>query len=259
MKLETLRNLYVSQLQDIYNTEKQIVASLPKLARSASNSKLKSGFEKHLSETKNQVKRLEQIFQSLGVQPREETSKPMIGLAAEGQEIIDAKGDADVLDAALISAAQKIEHYEIASYGTILAYAKLLGDKESAKLLKASLEEERATDKRLTLLAESLVNRKAVRASGFSESDYTGRGSGGGLSLTTILLGAAAGAAAGILLAPSTGQESRRKLVEGATALWDQWGGKASKLAEAASSTVKQTVDEVAQDAANQAGERAGL
>ncbi|MBC7921689.1 MAG: ferritin-like domain-containing protein [Ferruginibacter sp.] len=235
MKLETLRNLYISQLQDIYSTEKQIEASLPKLARAASNPKLKAGFDKHLAETKNQAKRLEQIFRSLGISSGNDTSPPMIGLAAEGQEVIRSSGDDHVQDAALIAAAQKIEHYEIASYGTLLAYAKLLGDVDSAKLLKASLEEEKATDKRLTILAEGLVNRQAVRASG-----YGGGGFGeedGGLSFLGILLGAAAGVAAGMLLAPTTGEDARKKLLEGALALWDQYGGKAGELADVARTT----------------------
>jgi len=241
MKLETLRNLYISQLQEIYSTEKQIVASLPKMVSAATNPKLKAGLEKHLAQTKNQVKRLEQVFQSLGIDPAGETSKPMLGLAAEGKEILSSGGDADVLDAAIIAANQKIEHYEIASYGTILAYAKLLGDQQTIKLLKVSLEEERYTDKQLTVLAESMVNPKAVRASGFSDSGYS-YNNGSGLSFSAILIGAAAGVAAGMLLAPSTGTDTRKKIIDGAIALWDQVGGQASNLSDVARNKVKQIV-----------------
>ena len=243
MKLETLRNLYISQLQEMYSTEKQIVASLPKMTSAASNPKLKAGLEKHLVQTKTQVKRLEQVLGSLGVSPENETSKPMLGLAAEGKEILASGGDPDVLDAAIIAANQKIEHYEIASYGTILAYAKLLGDQQAIKLLKLSLEEERATDKQLTVLAESMVNPKAVRASGFSDSNYSY--DNGGLSFSAILLGAAAGVAAGMLLAPSTGQDTRKKIIDAATSLWDQFGGQAGNLADVARNKVKQVVGDV--------------
>lgn len=252
MKLETLRNLYISQLQDIYSTEKQILASLPKMAKATSNPQLRKGFEKHFDQTKKQVKRLEEIFRSIGVDPRGDTSKPIIGLAAEGEEVLNSKGDADVLDAALIAAAQKIEHYEIASYGTLIAYAKLLGDKPSIKLLKASLDEEKLTDRKLTAIAEGLINRKAVRASGYDEVEEKS----GGISLATILLGAAAGVAAGLLLAPSTGQDTRQKLVDGANALWDQWGGRAGNLADAARTKVNDVTDRAKETIKQNAGER---
>jgi ferritin-like metal-binding protein YciE/gas vesicle protein len=251
MQLETLRNLYISQLQEMYSTEKQIADSLPKMASAASNTKLKAGLEKHLVQTKTQIKRLEQVLSSLGVNPENETSKPMIGLAAEGKEIMASGGDPHVMDAAIIAANQKIEHYEIASYGTILAYAKLLGDHQSIKLLKLSLEEERMTDKQLTLLAEGLVNPKAVRASGFSDSKYSY--DNGGLSFSAILLGAAAGVAAGILLAPSTGQDTRKKIIDTATSLWDQFGGQAGNLADLARNKVKQVVGDTS-DTSTSAG-----
>jgi ferritin-like metal-binding protein YciE len=199
-------------------------------------------WQKHLAETEMQLKRLDEIFRVLGEDPKGDTSEPMIGLAADGQEVMHSKGDANVLDAALIGAAQKIEHYEIAVYGTLIAYAKLLGENRAAKLLKMSLAEEKATDRRLSELAEKMVNRKAVYAYPQGKSDKYFEYHEGGLSFGAILLGALAGVAAGMLLAPSTGDDTRRKLVEGATSLWDQWGGKVGNLADAARSTYNKVV-----------------
>ena len=243
MKLETLRKLYITQLQDIYSTEKQIVASLPKMAKAASHPALKKGFKKHLVETEMQVKRLEVIFNEMGENPKGETSEPMIGLATEGQEIMHAKGDDNVLDAALIGAAQKIEHYEIASYGTVIAYAKLLGDQRAIQLLKLSLAEEKATDRRLTELAEKMINKKAAYSYARERgTEHYGPSDDGGLSFSALLLGALAGVAAGMLLAPTAGEDARRKLVEGASSFWDQWGGKLGGLADATRSTYNKVV-----------------
>ena len=163
MKLESLRDLYLQQLQDLYSAETQIVEALPKMAEAANASDLRSAFETHLRETEEQVRRLEKIFQGLGEKPKGHTCEGMKGLLKEGQEMIKMKGEPEVLDAGLIAAAQRVEHYEIAGYGTVRTYAELLGEDEAVRLLERTLQEEELTDEKLTELAESHVNVEAVR------------------------------------------------------------------------------------------------
>lgn len=163
MKLETLRDLYVEQLKDLYSAETQIVEALPKMAKAASNTQLRSAFEQHLTQTKQQVQRLEQVFQSLDEKPGGTTCKGMQGLLKEGEEMIKMKGDPSAIDAGLIAAAQRVEHYEIAGYGCVRTYADMLGDTQGAKLLQQTLDEEGTTDKKLTQLAESVINLEADR------------------------------------------------------------------------------------------------
>lgn len=163
MKLETLRDLYVEQLQDLYSAETQLVKALPKMAKAATNTQLKEGFEQHLEETEQQVQRLETIFEQLGVKAGGTTCKGMQGLITEGNEMIKAKGDPAAIDAGLIAASQRIEHYEIAGYGCVQTYAQQLGEKKAASLLQQSLDEEGATDKKLTKLAEQVINLEADR------------------------------------------------------------------------------------------------
>src|SRR5581483_3423711 len=136
----------VDQLQDLYDAEQRLVKALPLMAQAAHAPGLKNAFQKHLRETENHVRRLEQVFQSMGAQAEAKTCQAMQGLVAEGQEAIDAEGDADVKDAALIAAAQRVEHYEIAAYGTARTFAQRLGKQSAARLLEQTLQEEKATD-----------------------------------------------------------------------------------------------------------------
>lgn len=222
MKLETLRKLYLTQLRDIYDSETQILEALPAMASAATHPQLRKAFEKHQAETQQQVQRLEQIFEDLGESPEGETCEATVGLIKEGQEVLDASGDADVIDAGLIGAAQKIEHYEIANYGTVATYAKMLGESKAQKLLGLTLEEEKKTDKTLTALAKSLINKDAYRSyqaynnntGSYSNSSSYSESNSSGAFLGSLLLGAATGVAAGILLAPSTGTEARTKISE---------------------------------------------
>jgi len=161
MALNTLQDLLVEELKDTYSAETQIAQALPKMAQAATSPQLKAAFEKHLIETQNQVKRLEQIFQHLGESPEGNTCEATEGLVKEGKEMIEADADPQVKDAGLIASAQKVEHYEIASYGTLTTWAKELGHHEIADLLGQSLNEEELTDKALSQLAESRVNAMA--------------------------------------------------------------------------------------------------
>ncbi len=159
-----LEELLVDELKDLYSAEKQIVAALPKMAKAASSPDLRRAFERHLDETRRQVERLEQIGEDLDVRLTGKKCKGMEGLIDEGKELMEEDLDENALDAGLIGAAQKVEHYEIASYGTARTHATLLGYKKAAKLLQQTLDEEGATDKKLTALADSLVNVEAVTA-----------------------------------------------------------------------------------------------
>jgi ferritin-like metal-binding protein YciE len=157
IKLATLKDLYVAQLQDLYSAETQLLEALPKMAEASSHNSLRSGFEEHLAQTQNQVGRLIRIFSDLGEQPGGHVCEAMEGLVQESEEVIRATGDATVKDAALIASAQRVEHYEIAGYGTVRSYAYHLGLKKHASLLQESLDEEGETDKKLTMLAEGGV------------------------------------------------------------------------------------------------------
>jgi len=162
MELNTLQDLFLDTLKDTYDAEQQITKVLPKMAKAASTPNLKTAFEKHLSQTESHIQRLEQVFDSLGKKATRKTCKGMQGLIEEGNEYIKEDAEPEVRDAALIAAAQKVEHYEISAYGTLSAYANLLGDSKSAKLFHQTLEEEKQTDELLTQIAESKVNVKAV-------------------------------------------------------------------------------------------------
>lgn len=162
MPLESLQDLYVEELRDIYSAEQQIIRALPKMAEGANNPELRAAFEEHLQVTQEQVSRLEKIFSELDVKPGGKKCKGMEGLIEEGKEMLEEDADPDVLDAALISAAQRVEHYEIAAYGTVRNYARQLGLDSHVDLLQRTLDEEGETDKRLTTLAESGVNEQAL-------------------------------------------------------------------------------------------------
>ena len=162
MEMENLQDLFVEELRDLYSAENQLLKALPKMAKKASSPDLQDAFQTHLKETEGHVKRLEQIFGKLGKKPTGKKCKGMEGLIEEGKEMMSEDAEPEVLDAGLISAAQRVEHYEIAGYGTVRTYAKLLGDEQAAKLLQQTLDEEGATDKKLTQLAESSINVEAM-------------------------------------------------------------------------------------------------
>jgi ferritin-like metal-binding protein YciE len=162
MKLESLKDLYLEQLKDLYSAETQLVDALPKMAERATSPDLKQGFQEHLRQTQEQVSRLEQIFRDLGDTPKGHTCEGMKGLIKEGEEMIKMKGDDKVIDAGLIAAAQRVEHYEIAGYGTVRTYAETLGFSQHATLLERTLQEEEMTDEKLSQLAESHINEEAT-------------------------------------------------------------------------------------------------
>jgi ferritin-like metal-binding protein YciE len=159
-----LEELLVDELKDIYSAESQIVKALPKMAKAASSPDLKRAFERHLEETRRQVERLDQIGGTLDIRLTGKKCKGMEGLIEEGKEIMEEDLDENAIDAGLIGAAQKVEHYEIAAYGTARTHATLLGYNKIARLLQQTLNEEGATDKKLTQLAESIINVEAVQA-----------------------------------------------------------------------------------------------
>jgi len=159
---KTLDDLFLDTLKDIYYAEKQIVKALPKMAKAATSSELKAGFEKHLQETQGHVDRLEQVFDLIGAPARGKTCEAILGIIEEAKEIMDEFKDSPALDAGLVSSAQAVEHYEIARYGTLKAWANQLGRSNVVKLLEATEQEEIATDKKLTQLGVGQVNRKAA-------------------------------------------------------------------------------------------------
>ena len=164
MKLDSLNKLYVDELKDIYSAETQITRALPRMVKTATSPELKAAFESHLQQTYGQIERLERIFQTLEKSPRGKKCVGMEGLLEEGKEVMGEDIDAEVLDAALIAAAQKVEHYEISSYGTVRAHARLLGDNTAVELLTLTLEEEMESDEKLTHLADSGINVAAMEA-----------------------------------------------------------------------------------------------
>jgi ferritin-like metal-binding protein YciE len=161
MKLESLKDLYLEQLKDLYSAETQLLDALPKMADGASAPDLKQAFSEHLRQTQEHVRRLERIFGTLGESPKGHTCEGMKGLVREGEQMLQMKGEPAVLDAGLIAAAQRVEHYEIAGYGTVRTYAELLGHDDQVALLERTLDEEEQTDELLTRLAESHVNEEA--------------------------------------------------------------------------------------------------
>jgi ferritin-like metal-binding protein YciE len=163
LTLDNLENVLVLQLRDLYSAEEQLIKALPKMAEAAHSDELKSAFETHLQETEQQKARIEQVFRLLGKEPESETCEAMQGLITEGDEIIALDGDPEVKDAALIAAAQRVEHYEIAGYGCARTFAKQLGHNEVANLLQETLDEEANADKILTHVAENFVNAAAAR------------------------------------------------------------------------------------------------
>jgi len=169
MDMETLRDLYIDELKDLYSAEKQLARALPKMAKNASNPQLQEAFTTHLEETQGHIERLETIFESLESSPRGKKCVGMEGLIEEANELLEEDAAEDVVDAGLISKAQHVEHYEMAGYGTVRTWAQLLGETRHAQLLQQTLDEEENTDRILTQLAESSVNIEA--ASGDDEEE----------------------------------------------------------------------------------------
>lgn len=167
MRLNTMKDLYIDQLRDLYSAEDQLIRALPKMAQAANSTDLQEAFRNHLGETREHKQRLEQVFAGMGVSPQGETCQAMQGLISEGEDIISAQADPAVKDAALIAAAQRVEHYEIAGYGTVRTFADELGDGDAKSLLQKTLDEEGSADKKLTSLAtgglfSSGINEKAT-------------------------------------------------------------------------------------------------
>lgn len=164
MKLNNLRDVLIHELQDLYSAEKQITKALPKMAKAAENDELAEAFKEHLEQTQQQVTRLEEVLKGLGASTKGDKCKGMEGLLAEGDDLMSKDAAPEVMDALLITAAQKVEHYEIAGYGSARTFAEMLGEDEAAELLQETLDEEIETDARLTELAESSVNPEAEEA-----------------------------------------------------------------------------------------------
>jgi len=164
MALDSLEKLFVEELKDTYHAEKQLTKALKKMAKGATDPTLSKAFESHLAETEKQIERLEQVFASIDMAPKAKVCQGMKGIIEEGNEMMAEDGEDEVKDAALIAAAQRVEHYEIAAYGTLRHYAERLGYTKAEKLLSQTLEEEKATDEKLNKIAKQLVNPKAQAA-----------------------------------------------------------------------------------------------
>jgi ferritin-like metal-binding protein YciE len=170
MAAESLKELFVEELRDMYDGEKRLIRALPRMARAASSEELAAGFTLHLRETEQQARRLEQVFRSVGAPVRGKKCDGIMGIVEEGKRAMEEL-DGAILDAALIAGAQKVEHYEIAAYGTLAYFAELLGNDAAKSLLGQTLDEEKATDAKLTALAKGRVNRSALLAAGTSDGD----------------------------------------------------------------------------------------
>ena len=168
-KIASLEDLFVDQMKDLYNAEKQLTRALPKMAKASNAPELRQVIERHLEVTKRQAERLEKLFEEMGLPAKGKTCQGMKGLIEEGQELVNEKIDPEVLDAGIIGAAQRVEHYEIAGYGTARTIAETLGNKKAAKLLEQTLNEEKAADEMLTRVAEK-INTRAAESAGASES-----------------------------------------------------------------------------------------
>ncbi|ORE96902.1 ferritin-like domain-containing protein [Aurantimonas sp. 22II-16-19i] len=162
MSVKSLDDLFLHTLKDVYYAEKQIVKALPKMAKKAGSPDLKAAFEQHLEETKGHVTSLESVFEAIGKKPSTVKCDAIVGILHEATELMDEVEDPDTLDAAMLAAAQAVEHYEIARYGTLIAWAGTLGHKDAVKTLEATLAEEKSTDEKLSKLGSSKVNKKAA-------------------------------------------------------------------------------------------------
>lgn len=172
MESAALKELFIDELKDLYNAENQLIKALPKMAKAANSEELRSGFEEHLEQTKGHVQRIEQIFQALGEKPTGKKCKAMEGLVAEGAEATEEDLEGEVADAALIGAARRVEHYEIAAYSTVIKFAELLDEDEAVKLLEQTLQEETETDEKLVSMVEEFeLQNSDANANSDEESD----------------------------------------------------------------------------------------
>jgi ferritin-like metal-binding protein YciE len=226
VELETLRDLYIDELKDLWSAEKQLVQALPRMAKAANDPRLAKAFTTHLKQTERQVARLERIFKDLGESPRGKKCVGMEGLIEEGKELIKEKPDAQVLDAGLIAKAQHIEHYEMAGYGTVRTYAQVLGEERQAQLLQETLDEEGETDKLLTQLAENSINLEAAQGEEEEEEETSKRGRSRGKGATKR---ASSGGTSERELERSTSVESGATSGRGRT----RTGGNATRESEA--------------------------
>jgi ferritin-like metal-binding protein YciE len=170
-KIRTFEDLFVNELKDLYNAEQQLTRALPRMAKAASTPQLRKALEDHLEVTREQVRRLEQVFEEIGAPAKGKTCQAMKGLIEEGQELVKEGLESEVLDAGIIGAAQRVEHYEIAGYGTARTMAETLGHRKAVKLLEQTLKEEKAADEKLTRIAESIVNVRAAEVGASSEEE----------------------------------------------------------------------------------------
>jgi ferritin-like metal-binding protein YciE len=184
MELESLRDLYIHELKDLYSAERQMIRNMPKMVKAATNRQLASAFQQHLDQTKRQAERLEQILQDNGESTRGPKCEGMAGVLREGDEMVSTSAEDEVRDAGLIAAAQRAEHYEIAGYGCARTYAELLGDKKGARTLDAILREETAADEKLTKLARSVINVQAKKAPQISAKKKSSSKKSGGVTAT---------------------------------------------------------------------------
>lgn len=176
MPIKNLEDLFIDKLKDIYDAERRITKALPKMAKSATSEELRSAFEEHLQQTEGHIERLDRIFEGLDMTPGRKPCHGMMGLLEEGKELMEKEAPDSVMDAGLISAAQEVEHYEIGSYGTLKAWADLLGKKDEAKLLQQTLDEEEQTDETLTRIAESINARALEGEDEEDEGEMVGSG-----------------------------------------------------------------------------------
>ena len=175
----SLHDVFIDELRDTYDAEKQLIKALPKMAKAATWHPLRAAFERHLEETRLQAQRLEEVFESIGEKARGKHCDGMAGIIEEGKNAMEEDFDESTMDAVLVAAAQRAEHYEMAAYGTLVAWAKAMGHEEAARLLEQNLEEEKATDEKLTQIAESGINREAARAAHSREEGASTRRGGG--------------------------------------------------------------------------------
>jgi len=163
MAINTLEDLFLTQIKDLYDAEKQLVKALPKMAQASSSERLREAFSEHLAQTRGHVERLERIFAELGQRPGGQTCEAMQGLVEEGEEIVDEVGESPLRDAGLIAAGNRVEHYEVAGYGTARTFADMLGHRQAAALLEQTLQEEKKADEKLTRIGEEMVNQEALQ------------------------------------------------------------------------------------------------
>lgn len=209
--LQSLRDLFVEELKDLYNAEQQLLKALPKMRKNVTNPRLANALDQHLEQTRNHAERLERIFEDLQENPRGKKCKGMEGLIEEGKEVLEERGSDAAKDAAIINAAQKVEHYEIASYGTACAHARATGNTIAEQLLQQTLEEEKETDRLLTEIAEGGINEWANEEEEFTFSSQTGNGGGYANGRSMGGSGRSNGRANGRTTARSTARTASRK------------------------------------------------